>query len=285
LSAPSYRHCGDTAGMTYVHAPSPKAAFLPSIPLLWETVKAMCQRLLGHVPRTDQIALLQDLRDVERRHILGWLEPIERIVRHLLFAQALTHLLMTPEGRELRKRYAPPPPKPPGSNRSTKILIPGLAVIWQRPVKRPEPPPLPPPQPRASLDLSDPASWSCPFKLDKHPDAQPAKAAPARSMPLASRRPERLAIEAGGNEHEEPSRSALMIARRIEALRRVIARPRPHILRLARWLASRQAETLELTPFGATRRNHWRHGYDIWEQSRDHALLSLRAYHRTLEPG
>ena len=82
-----------------------------------------------------------------------------------------------------------------------------------------------------------------------------------------------------------PDRRAYLMARRIEAVARVIARPRPAMLRMARLLASFPAETVWLRPSGAVLRNHWRHGNDSWEQSRDHCILALRAFHRAFEAG
>jgi hypothetical protein len=57
------------------------------------------------------------------------------------------------------------------------------------------------------------------------------------------------------------------------------------MLRLARLLAAIPADLIGLAPRRGRRTDHWRHGFPHCEQSRDHTVLALRAYHRTLEPG
>jgi hypothetical protein len=269
---------------------------LTSIPALWDLAKRMLERLRETVD-SSALARRRSFGRSERREVLCWLEPVERLVRNLLFTQALTHLLMTPEGQKLlretpKQQSQEPPEQEPPATKTTRIPHPGWRTIaqhWQRPA--PEPPkPEPPPKPERLRDLTDPSSWSCQFPLKLWTPSfsndggslkkklQPAQLLAARNERHILRGPQ-LDAEAA------PDRRAYLMARRIEAVARVIARPRPAMLRMARLLASFPAETIWLRPRGAQLRNHWRHGNDSWEQSRDHCVLALRAYHRTLEAG
>jgi hypothetical protein len=290
--------------MSYANARRSTNGPLPSIPELWVIAKRMFQTLHEKVGAATAIAARGRFGRSDRREVLSWLEPVELLVRNLLFAQALTYLLMTPEGRKLRQETPrTPPPGPPAPAQPTtgsiRIPYPGWQTIAQHWRPEPEPPPQPAPVSKSSplRDLTDPASWTCSFKAMKFSTAslgyegygpEPKKPAqPASRQQLAAMdeplQGPRLESEAG---HEaDPNRSAFIMARRIEALARVIAQPRAAMLRLARQLASIPAETIALRARGATLRNHWRHGYDCWEQGRDHCVLVLRAFHRAFEAG
>jgi hypothetical protein len=292
--------------MSYANARRSTNGPLPSIPELWDLAKRMFQNLHAKVGAATAVAARRRFDRSERREVLSWLEPVGLLVRNLLFAQALTYLLMTPEGRKLRQETPrTPPPGPPApvqpTTRSIRIPYPGWHTIAQHWRPEPEPPPEPAPISKsASLrDLADPASWTCSFQPMKFSAAalgygvyrtEPKKPArPARRQQLsAMEKPHALQgprIEPNAAGDADPHRGAFVMARRIEALARVIAKPRPAMLRLARQLASVPAETIALRIRGATLRNHWRHGNDCWEQSRDHCVLALRAFHRAFEAG
>jgi hypothetical protein len=262
----------------------------------------MFERLNEKVDRA-ALARRRRLERSDRREVLSWLEPVERLVRNLLFAQAVTHLLMTPEGqkllRETPKRQAPEPAAPETPAwKSTRIPQPGWRTIaqhWQRPAPEPEKT-QPPPKPERLRDLTDPTSWACRFPLRL---STPGFSSPGGGSLKKTLQPARRQQPGARNEHvlhgpqldteagseTAPGRGAYIMARRIEAVSRVIARPRPAVLRLARLLASFPAETIWLRPRGAVLRHHWRQGYDCWDQSRDHCVLALRAYHRAFEAG
>ena len=266
----------------------------------------MFQSLHDKVGAAAAVAARRRFDRDDRREVLSWLEPVELLVRQLLFAQALTYLLMTPEGQKLRRETPrPPPPGPPApaqpTTRTIRIPYPGWRTIAQHWRPEPEPPPEPAPVPkcRPLRDLADPASWSCRFQAEKftasalgYEGARPGPkkpALPAKHHQLAAMdKPHTLQgprLESEASHEAGPNRRAFIIARRIEAVARVIAKPRPAMLRLARLLASIPAETIALRPRGAQLRNHWRHGYDCWEQGRDHTVLALRAYNRAYEAG
>ena len=76
-------------------------------------------------------------------------------------------------------------------------------------------------------------------------------------------------------------------ARRIETLRRVIDNPGPAIRRLAGVLARTAPDDLDLPRWRneAARQRwlNWRQGDLYADQAREHALLALRALHRSLD--
>jgi hypothetical protein len=133
------------------HAASP----LPSIPHLWAEAKRLFARALANVGEPREIARRENLSRTMRREIVLWVEPVEKMVRGLIAAKAVIHLLMTPEGRKLlreAKRSYPEPepeieaprPRPGSTVRTIRIPHPGWHTIWQPPQK---PAPLPPPAP------------------------------------------------------------------------------------------------------------------------------------------
>jgi len=189
---------------------------------------------------------------------LAWLIPVEKLVRGLLTVGALTHLLMTEEGRKLRQTSIkmkvptckpPPAPAPPAAP-SRLITVPTI----YRPLITPPPEP---PRP-INAAKTNAADWRVAFKVLRwdlpppetpRPKAAPQKKKPPRLM-LLSNDPYELALseqrahtERLAREKRDAARRAVAhvpsqaLANRFEALRRVIANPAPHILRLAKLIA------------------------------------------------
>jgi hypothetical protein len=243
---------------------SPRGPLTP-IPTLWEMAKRLFERLTGYTGSAAEVARRVRISRDDRKLVLSWLEPVESLVRLLLFSQALTYLIMAPEARALLKENASPPSPPPPS----------------QPPSQPAPPPAPSKKP--PRDLRDPNSWSCSFRVLEQTHipffAQPTR---PQQADATSRRPSAPPSHAGAE--DAPGRSVLRLARRIEAVSRVMARPRPHMLRLARLLAI-QPESTSLRPHGAIRTWHRRHGGPEYDKSRDMLLRALRASTRAPEPG
>jgi hypothetical protein len=277
---------------------------LPSIPHLWDEAKKLFERALCHGGEAQSIARYARLHRARRREILSWFVPVDSIVRKLIVAKAIVHLLMTPQGRKLlldakRERNAPPPepaPKPPKAKSAPyKISIPhpGWHTIWQPPRKQP---PSPPPQPETqaeAIDPYDPASWSCPYRIAHYSKAgdgfceePPAK---PRTGPRISVLDLDVIVPPRARRQEEPSSagdmdpSAFRCAKRIELIRRVLENPKPVILRVARFLARQHPDSVDM-PAGsrALPVKHWRQGDLYADQAREHGMLALRALHLSL---
>ena len=193
-----------------------------------------------------------------RRGLLAWIEPVEHLVRCLLVTSAITFLLMTVKGRELLRRTRKMAiPQRSGFGRASlqhaqeRIVMPhpGWHTIANAPRPKPaEPAPRQEPAPAMSLD---PATWTCPFhvirwRLPEDDTAAPQLAAPrsaAFNRLLRSIRDPYLpgASCAPSQQGRVPRHSgnpcAVNLARRLEAVGRVLANPQRHILRVARYLA------------------------------------------------
>jgi hypothetical protein len=260
--------------------PAMVGGMLPSIPQLWERARLFFGRVIDHIGSTAALSKRWRLTRAEKTTLLGWLEPVEKLARSCLLVRALTFLMMTPEGRRLMretpKMAMPSPPKPPGqasSNRSTKIPLGGwhthapyaryLAEKRKQEEQRAAE--------RAAIDRHDPQNWGGAFRVlhwqfpepEGEDRAPPQKKLPQWAMLL------RMSLDdtpitpaiARPLPKAEKDRQALILARRIEALSRVINDPARAVMRLARFIAKLPREALEpLRDAIAFRRVHWLHG-------------------------
>lgn len=173
------------------------------------------------------------------------LKPVEKLARELIVPEAATYLLMTPEGMKLRReariiaRFDP---------HTLAVLRPGGPVAAIKP------------DTRDMSDMSDPKTWRCAFRVMHwvHPEddgrAPKKKSGPrprlfsyddiVAFLPKPRRQiPERC---------EDPGAP---LARRIEALSRVLDKPERAIRRIARFLAGLPREALE--PLAPLRVSTW----------------------------
>jgi hypothetical protein len=268
--------------------PRPRTRGRFSIPDLWEKAKAMFARMIEVAGGEDRVRGQRRLTRKQRYEILGWLEPVEKLARAVLLVRALTHLLMTPEGRRLMKetpKQAPwkeeAPQPPPGSVRSTRIPHPGWHTIWQKPCLAPPPPP-PPPRP---------ASRGCAFRILRVTPPEPlSPISPSRrpmitdlwakTQPSVLRPPARVSRQDPVEAKARPSR----LARRIDALSRALANPEPIIRRLARFIASLPQGLLQPTTGHASAGGLWRHGQPEFVDVCFHLSHAIGA-HQRIEPG
>ncbi len=253
---------------------------LPAIPQLWERAKIMFARVIGHIGSTSGLSRRWRLSRAEKKEVLGWLEPVEKLARSCLLVRALGFLMMTPEGRRLMRetpKMAMPaaPHERPAPVSKTIIPMPGWHTIAQNRRALAEPRKLERQDEteRAARDRHDPDNWSCAFRVFgwQFPEPENGRAVPAQFQ--KSRRPWVETIEPNpwlalgrvdrkAPAGEKPS-SALILARRIEALGRVIDNPEPTLRRLARFLARLPREALDLLQETASGiRSCWLHGAD-----------------------
>jgi hypothetical protein len=205
---------------------------------LWIRARAMFARAVTAIGNPAAIAVMAQLSKTLRRDIIAWLAPLECIVRRLLIADA----------SELQRVEVRAPNCAP---RVEMIQLRSLGLAHHAPSgsARPEAAqcarsPKTPPGAARSLDTSHPESWSARFsyalprdtRLAPNPNAPRIRAlwGPYTPPPETPSRTPRAISE----EH-----APFRLARRLEALRRVLADPRPHAERLARLLA-RQARRI-----------------------------------------
>ncbi|HEX5007622.1 MAG TPA: hypothetical protein VFV70_10945 [Hyphomonadaceae bacterium] len=290
--------------LPYDPLPPPAAGGrLPPVPQLWERAKVFFARVIDHIGSTGRFAQRMRLAHREKREVLGWLEPVEKLARSCLLARALGFLLMTPQGQKLRRetpKIAMPmaPHQRPAPVHKTTIPAPGWHTIAQNWRAAMEARKLDEQRgaARAALDRYDPENWGGAFRVVHWQFPEPED---KRPVPAALRKPRRVGIDIfepdpwpsirspldRPQRHEEKDRPALILARRIEALARVIDNPEPAIMRLARYIARLPREALQgLTEATAIPRPYWLHGGDTPRAAAAHVRRAAEVY-CYIEPG
>jgi len=241
--------------------PPPAGGKLPAIPHLWERAKVMFARVISHIGSTAAFSKRWRLSRSEKKVVLGWLEPVEKLARSCLLVRAFNFLMMTPQGlkllRETPKMELPgrlqQRPAPP---RKTIIPMPGWYTIAENQRARAEQQMRE--QQRAAeqpaVERYDPETWGGGFRVVGWRMPEPEEGAVPGGF-QKRRQPWIEVIEpnpwlTGGSLKErkpphEKDRPALVLARRIEALSRVVENPGPAIYRLARFIARLPKEALE----------------------------------------
>jgi hypothetical protein len=276
--------------------PPPPAAIggrLPSIPQLWERAKVYFSRVITQIGSTASFSRRMRLTRSEKKEVLGWLEPVEKLARSCLLVRAFSFLMMTPEGRKLmRETPKMPMPEPKRTDstppRITRIPIwnthaPHARMLAERrkieEQKAAE---------RATRDRYDPANWGGAFRVLgwSYPEGQGQQPPKKRAMVLSvSLDPDPVGAWRTRSEPrpkdpcEEQDRPALILARRIEALARVIADPEPAVKRLARYIARIPREALEpLKDAYEYRRSYWLHTGRDPLLAADHVCRAVSIY-------
>lgn len=190
---------------------------------LWTRARAMFTRAVADIGDAASIAVLTSLPRILRRQIVGWLYPIECIVRRLLIAEAaeLHRAQLARAKRAVRIEHIP---------------LRGMAQHWQggnaslRARIFPQPPALCEPEgSRSNLDRSSPETWRARFSfaLPRNPRLVPNARAPRILDPLGDYPqpppPAHAAHPQAGRlpvPSRPPFRSAAPRARRSSSLRR-----------------------------------------------------------------
>jgi hypothetical protein len=201
---------------------------------LWIRARAMFARAVAAIGAPAAIAAITLIGQTLRRDIIAWLCPLEHVVRKLLLAEAA----------ELHRAELARIARAP---RIERIPLRGMAMHWQRGSARPEAAQstnarvgddAPPEAARSKLDRACPETWRAQFSfaLPRNPHLVPSSRAPRIRNPWAEYTPPPPPPERAPRvfNHED---SPFRLARRFEALRRVLENPAPHAARLARALA------------------------------------------------
>jgi hypothetical protein len=256
---------------------------LPSIPQLWERAKVMFARVITHIGSTADFSKRWRLTRIQKKEVLGWLEPVEKLARSCLLVRAFNFLMMTPQGqkllRETPKIEMPKPPAPqPAPTHKTTIPMPGWHTIAQNQRALAEQQKIEQQRAaeQAAVDRHDPGNWGGGFRVVgwRMPEPEDGQ----RAVPCGFQKQRLPWVEmvepnpwlAHGSVEKKPPREkdepALVLARRIEALGRVINNPAPVAMRLARFIAKLPKEALEdLREQYTFARPHWFQGraFDI----------------------
>lgn len=182
------------------------ASAVPDTAPLWKRVHAMFARALAVLGGPAAVAAIAGLTPKLRRSVAGWIAPLEHMVRKLLFVEAS----LLP-----RENHVPPRAfsRAPSQERAQRT--------------------------RDDADPARPGEWRVRFALSAPRDphlASEANAPRIRFLDEPFVAPLRLAKPPLARRVRETP-AALLLARRFEALRRVLDDPMPHARRLARLLA------------------------------------------------
>lgn len=213
----------------------------PDTEAIWTRVRASFVRAVAAVGGAAAIAAITLMTRKLRRDIIAWLIPLEHVVRKLLLAEAAE---IHRAEQEAAKR------KP----RIEYIPLRGMAMHWRRGTANFQAraganiagggePDLSTESQGAKAegtkrDTSRPETWRARFSLGlpRDPHVVPESRAPRIRDPWSSAPPPPSPPERAPRVLK-PEDSPFRLARRFEALRRVLDNPRPHAERLARILA------------------------------------------------
>lgn len=257
-----------------------------AVPVLWDRATAMLDVLLVRFGRPAELARQGQATRRTLRTAELWLKPVEKLVRMLLICRAISLLVMTGEGGALLRgsakialpvpRTAPdPPPLPARPPARTSVPYPGFATLARHWV--PEPPP---PLAKPAFDPADPSKWRCRFPVLSRPGDGGAGDRIPPPPPISAYVRRILAAQPGAASAQlfpEPDRlSTLSLARRIEALARVLRNPAPAVRRLARYIARLPEGALGMP--GPARQPPAR-----WEQGRFEHMEAVSLASRAIE--
>jgi hypothetical protein len=242
-----------------------------AIPQLWDRARTMFKAVFHIIGTTAALATWWKVPADMRSGLLCRLVPIEKIARLLITVEAITFLIMTPEGRRLMREtpaMAVPDPRARLSLQSS-----GPAAERAAPTELPYIPPTAPP-----------SEWACQFNVlgwkvprpenPEDPEEPAAQASESLGQPAASAAPRGLT--------REPARR---LARRVEALTRVLADPGPAILRVAKFLAGAPRGALAPPDPGAVPSRWWWHGRPEWFNACTVAERPHILFEQLIEPG
>ncbi len=195
-----------------MNAEKPNPATAP----LWERTRAMFARAAAAVGAPAVIAALTLLPDAARAEIMRWLLLLESIVRKLLLADAGS---LSQPPKQLSPRLIDIPLR--GAPPANQTPAPSAAREGAR---------------ARAIDFSQPETWAAQFALSlPHSASVPESRAPRIRALWGPALPSPPPPPAPRRRHA----AAFLIARRFEAIRRVLNDPLPHVRRLA--LALRRA--------------------------------------------
>lgn len=239
----------------------------PSVPDLWRRACDLMENLLDRLTSAHRLARVTTLERHHRRYLQDMIEPLELLVRSLLLSDTVAWLTTTDEGADImreeaarREQHAAPGPASSSvAARITRIDPPApdqLASEQSEPESDP------------THDTAPTAPTETVTVTAADIEAEIARALEPGNLRFRLTDPPRIPW---AEPQETPARSpraqtprkrpsaALRFARRVEALRLIIANPMPMVRILARYLARRHMPPMDVpTPY-----THLRQGFGL----------------------
>jgi hypothetical protein len=272
---------------TYMMRPSVWPPTTHAVPTLWERAKAMFSAISTKFGSAMRLACRRFYTLQQRRDLILHLEPVEKLVRVLMIIEAITLLVMTPLGLRLRQTTKacalPEPPPQVGARRphpqADRVAAAMMTIATNRPRIDPrvaEREAREAEQRRlAALERQrqrfedfDPAALASRFTVIHWVHDPALRTAPTTlprglvldDLTLGTFQPQaRVSIDPP-NEDDDLTGPLLQLARRIDALERILANPWPAIQRLARRIASIPREHFPAPWPRRYRAVRWAHG-------------------------
>ena len=265
-----------------------------SAPELWERACSMFGKMIEAVGGAGRV-LWRRMDHWDRVAILDWLEPVEKLVRGVLILNAVTWLLMTPEGRKLMretpKMALPDPPQQGDANLDVGEATASETAPEDAPAAMAARRESEPDIVSLGSDPGAPSTWRCAFRVFRWTFPENTEyVPPAGSMILGPSGGESSQAETdqvGAETEVAPSSGppGKALARRIEALSRVIANPAPFIARLAQLIARFPTGSISVSRPGREARRDWQHGFHENQDITRHNERALGILHPRCEPG
>jgi len=218
---------------------------LPSVPDLWRRACDLMENLLDRLTSADRLARTATLQRDQRTYLHAMIEPLERLVRSLLLSDTIAWITTTDEGADIMREEANRREKPAVA-KPTSASVPAPVIRAEQPASQTTEPHV---QPATATDTTQDI------------DAEIARALDPKNLRFRLTDPERTVHATPVTSRDPPVRdtgmrpdAGLRFARRVEALRLIIANPMPMVRILARHLARRDMPPMDVpTPWTSLR--------------------------------
>lgn len=210
---------------------------LPRVPDLWRRAYDLMESLLDNLTSAARLAHARTLQREQRTFLHAMIEPLERLVRSLLLSDTIAWLTTTDEGADIMREEA-------AHRDQSTAAKPASAGV-----------------PTATTGADPRASQPPEPKVERHTtrdiEADIARALDPKHLRFRLADPERTPHVRPATRRDPPERdparrpnAGLRFARRVEALRLIIANPLPMVRILARHLARRHMPPMDVpTPW------------------------------------
>jgi hypothetical protein len=210
---------------------------LPRVPDLWRRAYDLMESLLDNLTSAARLARASTLQREQRTILHAMIEPLERLVRSLLLSDTIAWLTTTDEGADIMREEA--------------------NHCDQQPAARPASGSAPAPTTRADPRASQTPEPNVEPNTTRDIEAEIARALDPKHLRFRLADPERTPHATPATRRDPPGRdparrpnAGLRFARRVEALRLIIANPLPMVSILARHLARRHMPPMDVpTPW------------------------------------
>lgn len=216
----------------------------PDVPALWRSARDLFESVMTSLTSARRLARVATLQKHHRQYLQAVITPVEMLVRSLLMSEAVAWLTSTDEGmkvlsEEAARRDSPAAPQAP---RTTIAAAANTETDADTP---------------ATDGDASPSHTTTDADIERALDPRRLRFLLAEPQKLPWTEPRAATPRTAPKTGPRPN-AGLRFARRIEALRLILADPMPMIRILARYLARRNMPPIDVpTPFAPIRDHGW----------------------------